>query len=76
MLPMIGWTQSLSNLAEGKKVVITLGLIIWAMCSLPVAMLLGYCALGEERYSHDARHFDEPAAPEQADHSGITLSLG
>ncbi len=55
---------------------ITLSLIIWVMCSLPVAMLLGYCALGEERYSHDARHFDEPVAPEQADHSGITLSLG
>jgi hypothetical protein len=56
--------------------VIALSLIIWVMCSLPVAMLIGYCALSEERYSHDARHFDEPVAPEQADHSGITLSLG
>jgi hypothetical protein len=60
----------------GKKVVIAVSLITWVMCSLPVAMLLGYCALGEERYSHDARHFDEPAAPEQADRSGITLSPG
>jgi hypothetical protein len=69
-------SESVEPSNGGREVVIALSLIIWVMCSLPVAMLIGYCALSEERYSHDARHFDEPVAPEQADHSGITLSLG
>jgi hypothetical protein len=28
--------------------VMALGLIVWLACSLPVAVLIGYCALGEE----------------------------
>jgi hypothetical protein len=29
--------------------VLTLGLILWLACAPPVAMLIGYCALGEEQ---------------------------
>jgi hypothetical protein len=28
--------------------VLVLGLMLWLVCALPVAMLIGYCALGEE----------------------------
>jgi hypothetical protein len=28
--------------------VMALSLIVWLVCSLPMAMLIGYCALGEE----------------------------
>jgi hypothetical protein len=28
---------------------IDLALIIWLACALPIAVLTGYCALGEER---------------------------
>jgi hypothetical protein len=28
--------------------VLALGLVLWLACALPVAMLIGYCALGEE----------------------------
>jgi hypothetical protein len=30
--------------------VFVLGLAAWMICSLPVAVLVGYCALGEEKY--------------------------
>jgi hypothetical protein len=33
---------------EGLRAMMELGLIAWVVCSLPAAMLLGYCALGEE----------------------------
>jgi hypothetical protein len=28
---------------------VTLSLIIWLSCAMPVAVLIGYCALSEER---------------------------
>jgi hypothetical protein len=30
------------------EAMIDLALIIWLACALPVSMLIGYCALGEE----------------------------
>jgi len=33
---------------SGAQVVIGLSLIIWLTCSLPAAVLIGHCALGEE----------------------------
>jgi hypothetical protein len=32
----------------GARIVLALGLVLWLACALPVAMLIGYCALGEE----------------------------
>jgi hypothetical protein len=29
--------------------VLLLGIVVWLACALPVAVLIGYCALGEER---------------------------
>jgi hypothetical protein len=29
--------------------VLVLCLVLWLACALPVAVLIGYCALGEER---------------------------
>jgi len=31
------------------RTVVTLALAIWLICSLPLAVLIGYCALGEEQ---------------------------
>jgi len=32
----------------GVRIVLLLGLILWLACALPVTILIGYCALGEE----------------------------
>ena len=34
---------------RGTEDVLVLGLVVWLVCPLPVAVLIGYCALGEER---------------------------
>jgi hypothetical protein len=31
----------------GPEAILGLGLIMWLACALPVAMLVGHCALGE-----------------------------
>ena len=33
----------------GAQIVLVLGLILWLAVTLPVAVLIGYCALSEER---------------------------
>ena len=32
----------------GAQIVLVLYMVLWLACALPVAMLIGYCALGEE----------------------------
>ena len=36
----------------GPEAILGLGLITWLACALPVSVLIGYCALGEEPYAH------------------------
>jgi len=38
----IGWLHCVSSLT------LAMSLITWLMCSLPVAVLIGHCALSEE----------------------------
>jgi hypothetical protein len=33
----------------GTQTVLLLGLLLWLAVTLPLAVLIGYCALGEER---------------------------
>ena len=35
-------------LGAGREAMIDLAVILWLASALPVAMLIGYCALGEE----------------------------
>ena len=37
-----------------------LSLIVWLVCSLPVAMLIGYCTLSEELQAHGPRRSAVP----------------
>jgi len=33
---------------KDRKAMLTLSLIAWLICAMPVAVLIGYCALSEE----------------------------